>query len=128
MATTYVALLRGINLGRSRRIAMARLRELCLELGYPEVSTLLQSGNVVLTGPAKKPDAVARSLEKKIQSDLDMKVDVVVRTRDELAAVVEGNPMPGRTGEPTKLHVTFLSGTPDPALVKALDPTAYEPD
>jgi uncharacterized protein (DUF1697 family) len=126
--TTYVALLRGINLGSRRRIAMSRLRELCEELGYPGAITHLQSGNVVITGKTKKPETVARAIEKKIASDLDMQVDVIVRTRDELAAVVERNPMPGRTGEPAKLHVTFLSKTPDPARVAEIDAAAYEPD
>lgn len=126
--TTYVVLLRGINLGSRRRIAMSRLRELCQELGYPDAVTHLQSGNVVLRGPAKRPETVARAIEKKIATDLDMQVDVIVRTRDELAAVVERNPMPGRAGEPAKLHVTFLSKAPEPARVAEIDPAAYKPD
>jgi len=126
--TRYVVLLRGINVGGHNRIAMGRLRELCDDLGYPDAVTHLQSGNAVLAGRTRKPAGLAQAIEKKIASDLDLTVRVIVRTRDELAAVIDRNPMPGRTSDPAKLHVTFLSESPDPARISKIDPAAYAPD
>ena len=88
----HIALLRGINLGPSRRVAMADLRELCSELGHEHVRTYVQSGNVVLTSKAK-PERVARDLERAIADKLGVETDVIVRTRDELAGVIERNPI-----------------------------------
>src|SRR4051794_14376938 len=87
-----IALLRGINLGSRNRVSMPELRDLLDGLGYGDVRTLLQSGNVVLpsgAGPAK----VARDLEKAIAAKLGVESAVVVRTRDELADVIERNPL-----------------------------------
>jgi uncharacterized protein (DUF1697 family) len=84
--TRQIALLRGINLGSRRRVAMADLRELVSRLGYEDVRTHLQSGNVVLTA-GETPRALGRKLELEIERVLGLDVQVVVRTRDELAQV-----------------------------------------
>src|SRR5687767_7485255 len=108
---THIALLRGINLGPSRRVAMADLRALCERLGYEGVRTLVNSGNVVLTGEGS-PRKLEQELEKAIAAELGMEVPVVVRTRDELADVVERNPFPEAEAEPKRVQVSFLSGKP----------------
>ena len=100
-----IALLRGINLGPNRRVKMAELRELCERLGYTEVQTLLQSGNVVLE-TRKQPATVERELHKAIDEELGVDTLVIVRTRDELADVVAGKPFEGADGK--QLQVTFL--------------------
>jgi uncharacterized protein (DUF1697 family) len=127
-ATTYVALLRGINLGSRNRIAMGRLRELLADLGYPDSVTHLQSGNVVLTAARTNPEVLASAIEKRIARDLGLTVPVVVRSRDQLAEAIERNPMPQHTDEPAKLHVAFLSATPAKERVQEIDPGRYEPD
>jgi uncharacterized protein (DUF1697 family) len=90
--TTYVVLLRGINVGRHRRIAMSDLRALLDGLGYSDVRTHLQSGNVVLAS-GKSSDQVRRSIEKRIAEELGVDVEIFVRTRDELAAVIALDPL-----------------------------------
>ena len=81
-----VALLRGINLGAARRVPKADLRELMEELGYSDVRTVLQSGNVVFTGASK---AAKQTLEQALDDRYGFTVDVIVRTMDELRAIAE---------------------------------------
>jgi uncharacterized protein (DUF1697 family) len=123
-----VALLRGINLGRNKRVAMSDLRDLVTGLGYTDVSTHLQSGNVVFDAGATSPEAAAREIEAEIGRRLGMRVSVLVRTGDELAAVVKNNPMPERTAEPTKLLVAFLDQAPPPERMAEVDPAEFAPD
>jgi uncharacterized protein (DUF1697 family) len=124
----YVALLRGINIGSRKRVAMADLRALLGDLGHTDVATYVQSGNAVFTGKQGDPAKLARQIERRIVRDLGVEAPVVVRTRDELAAVVDANPFPERTAEPKKLNVSFLSGEPDLKRLDEVGPEEYEPD
>jgi uncharacterized protein (DUF1697 family) len=81
--TRYIALLRGINLGPSRRMAMPRLRELLTEAGYEDVATYVQSGNVVLSA-ADPPDLVRERIEQLVEDEFGFHSDVVIRTREEI--------------------------------------------
>jgi uncharacterized protein (DUF1697 family) len=119
--TRYVALLRGINVGGHKRVAMADLRATLESLGHDEVSTLLQSGNALFTSPAKSPDQVARDIERAIDARHGMAVKVLVRTGPELAQIVDANPLPDAASEPSKLHVAFLSADPDAGRIDSLD-------
>ena len=125
--TRQVALLRGINVGGHAKIAMADLRRLATGLGYDDVRTHLQSGNLVVT-TARTPAAVGRELERAIAEQLGVEPRVVVRTRDELADVIDRNPFPEAVGEGSRLFVTFLSGAPAAGALDDLDPAEYEPD
>jgi uncharacterized protein (DUF1697 family) len=112
----YIALLRGINVGGNKKVPMAQLRALVEGLGFTDVETLLQSGNVVFTSKAKKkPALLEKQLEQAIEAEFGFDVSVLVRTRDELAAAIEANPLEGAEAAPSKFLVTFLSGAPDPA-------------
>jgi uncharacterized protein (DUF1697 family) len=124
--TAYAALLRGINVGGRRKLAMAALREICVAAGCDEVATYIQSGNVVLTSELGPADLVA-ALEGGIEGATGLDVAVVVRTAAELAAIVEANPYPGE-GDPTKLVVAFLSGELPAGALDALDPDAFSPE
>jgi uncharacterized protein (DUF1697 family) len=126
-ATRQVALLRGINVGRNKRIAMADLRALVEALGYEDVRTHLQSGNVVLTASVS-PVRVAKAIADALGSKLGVDVRVLVRTERELASVVERNPLAAVATDPARLLVTFLSGKPDPKRLRALAPADFEPD
>ena len=117
-----VVLLRGINVGRAKRIAMADLRDLLAALGYPDARTLLQSGNAVVSGPPVDPATVELAIRARFGFD----VRVFVRTRDELAGVVAANPLPVPDG--ARFLVSFLDRDPDPALLAPLDPEAYLPE
>jgi uncharacterized protein (DUF1697 family) len=124
----YIALLRGINLGPNRRIAMAELREHLTAVGYRDVRTYLQSGNVLL-GSEAAPDVVARELAAHIEARFAIQVDVVVRTREELAEVVARNPLAVvANNDPKRYQVTFLAGEPDEALVARITAAARPPE
>lgn len=124
----YVALLRGINVGGNKKVPMARLRELMEGLGYGGVATLLQSGNAVFTSKEKSPAKVVKQLEAAIAGEFGFEVSIVLRTRDELAAAIEANPLPGAEDAPSQFLVTFLSGVPEPKRLQAIEPAAYLPD
>ncbi|WP_309889735.1 DUF1697 domain-containing protein [Archangium sp.] len=124
----YVALLRGINVGGNKKVPMAQLRELLEGLGYTDVATLLQSGNAVFTSKERSPARLVKQLETAIAQEFGFEVSVIVRTRDELAAAIQANPLPGAEEAPSQFLVTFLSDVPDPKLLQMIDPAAYLPD
>lgn len=103
-----IALLRGINVGGRNRIAMADLRTLFESLGFVDVKTLLQSGNVVFRGDRRSNQALERLLEVETASQLNVSADYVLRTTQELDAVIAGNPFPDEaTSDPSHLVVLF---------------------
>jgi uncharacterized protein (DUF1697 family) len=116
---THLALLRGINVGGRNRVAMADLRRVVAALGHTDVATYIQSGNVVFAGAGPDPAAVAAALERVIAAELGVPAAVVVLTRDELAAVVAGNPFPAAE-DPRRLHVTFTATEIDPGTAAAV--------
>ena len=125
---TYVALLRGINVGRAKPVAMADLRAIVESLGYQDVRTLLRSGNVVLRTADGDPPAIATSIQEAIARRLGMTVGVIVRTADELAAVVDANPLPEAVAHGAALHVMFLAAPPSDAERTALTTADFGPD
>ena len=126
--TRYVALLRGINVGGNKKVPMAQLRALLERLGFSDVATLIASGNVVFSGKARAPAQLERQLEAAIAEEFGFEVPLVVRTRDELAAAIEANPLPGAEEAPTRFLVFFLSGTPDRKRLAEIDAEAHLPD
>jgi uncharacterized protein (DUF1697 family) len=122
-----IALLRAVNVAAHNRVAMDDLRELMERLGYEDVRTLLQTGNVVFSGD-DSPDAAARRIEQALAADLGVKSQVLVRTQPELANVVARNPLASVATDPKKLVVMFLSGKPDAAWLRELDPAKFQPE
>lgn len=110
---TYVALLRGINLAKTRRVAMADLRAWLTDLGYEDVRTLLQSGNAVFR-TAKRPATVRRELEARLTSGAGFGIDCVVRTADELRAVVDADPLGSVADNGSRYLVSFLDAPAEP--------------
>ncbi len=125
--TTYVALLRGINLGARNKVSMSDLRALFESLGAEDVETYVQSGNVVFRS-GDDPATLTDAIQKRISSDLGLSVSVLVRTRQELAKAFAANPFANDNREPTNLHVTFLAAKPEPGRVRKLDAKRAEPD
>jgi uncharacterized protein (DUF1697 family) len=126
----YVALLRGINLGSNRRVAMADLRGWLTDLGYVDVLTHLQSGNAVFRS-SKRSETVAREIEARLAKETGFAVDCVMRTADELRAIVDADPLGGVVTNPSRYMVSFLAKAPDKDWrdwLADLDPTAYEPE
>lgn len=122
-----VALLRGINLGSTRRVPMPALRELLTGAGFEGVRTYLQSGNVVLSSD-RPPEAVARELERLIAAEFGFEVPVVARTRDELAEVVARDPLGSVAEDPKRYQVTFLESELAPEVVARLKDLRVEPE
>ncbi len=100
---------------------MAELRELVTRQGYRNVTTYVNSGNVVFDSASTDPLTIAADIEAALRETIGQPVPVVVRNAAEIAATVGNNPFPERVPEPTTLHVSFLGATPDPAAVAALD-------
>jgi len=126
-AARHIVLLRGINLGSRNRVSMPQLRKVLTEAGFEDVRTYLQSGNVVLTSKAS-PARVARTCEQHIADAVGLDVDVVVRTRDELAKVVRRDPLGKVATDPKRYQVSFLSEKLEPAVVRKLREAAVEPE
>ncbi len=116
---TYVALLRGVNLGARNKVSMADLRALFADLGHEDVATYVQ-----ITDAAK----LAGEIERRIDRDLGLTITVLLRTKAQLAKVALGNPFAGSESEPTKLHVTFLADAPGRARVRELEAAQIGPD
>jgi uncharacterized protein (DUF1697 family) len=127
--TAYAALLRAVNVGGKNRLPMAELRTELSARGLEDVSTVLQSGNVLFHS-AKAESAVAATIAEAIDKAFDLRVGVVVRTAEELETVAGRNPFlgSGRELDPATLHVAFLSARPTAAAVATLDPDRSPPD
>jgi uncharacterized protein (DUF1697 family) len=123
-----IALLRGINVGRTKRMEMARLREMMGELGYEDVRTYVQSGNVVFSAPDRRPTEVERHLTEGIAATFGFDVPILVRTRDEIADVVAANPLGDLATNPSRYHVFFLSAAADPERVADIEPASFAPE
>jgi uncharacterized protein (DUF1697 family) len=114
---THIALLRGINLGGHKKVAMADLRQLVSSLGHADVATYIQSGNVVFSTGQSDNAALAAALEEAIAARLGVESRVVVLSRDDLARVARDNPYPGETNY-RALHAIFLSDEPGPEIAE----------
>lgn len=125
----YISMLRGINVGGHNQVKMYALKELFESLGFEQVQTYIQSGNVVLKAGKSSSLQISRKIEERIAKEFGFRIPVVTRTSAEMGSVIEGNPFPKAKGiDLTKLHVTFLSEAPDPAAVRKLEPLAAAPD
>ena len=123
--TTFVALLRSINVGGRNRLPMADLRGLVSSLGYGDAQTYVQSGNVVLTG-AGTPATVGRALEAGIADAFGLEVPVIVRSQRQVARMLEANPYARLEVDPRTVHVTFFPAPPQAARRRELDRVAAE--
>jgi uncharacterized protein (DUF1697 family) len=118
---TYIALLRAINVGGHKKVAMADLRELVASLGFEDVQTLLQTGNLVFRGGVRSGADLERLLEAAAEKRLGLETDFLVRTAKEWEAVVAHNPFPTEAKkDPSHLVVQFLKDTPRANDVNAL--------
>jgi uncharacterized protein (DUF1697 family) len=114
-----VALIRGINVGRAKRVPMAELKSLVEDFGYTNVRTLLNSGNVVFTTPNDTPAQAAARIEKALVLRLDVEARVVVLTAAEMAKVVADNSLLEMADDPSRLIVAVPLNAAD---MSKLDP------
>jgi uncharacterized protein (DUF1697 family) len=123
MTTIYIALLRGVNIAGHGRIKMDRLRQVFRGLGYTDVATYIQSGNVIFTSDVP---VLATGLESAIEAELGMDVTVVVRTSSELKSIVRANPF--AHADSSKLHLGFMAERPPAAAVQQLELQRFAPE
>jgi uncharacterized protein (DUF1697 family) len=125
---TYVALLRGINVGASGRLAMADLRALLADLGYVEPKTVLNSGNVVFGAPAGGAQEIAERVGCALEERLGLRSRVVVLTAQQLRAAVRGNPLLPVATDRSRLLVAFLADPRDTGLLRPLAARNWSPE
>lgn len=118
---TWVALLRAVNLGRINKVSMPVLREALTGAGFTDVRTYVQSGNVLLDSPLRSPAEVGAEVGRVVHERFGVDTPVVVRTGEQLRAVLDWNPFPEAAAERPKLvDVVHLTATPDPEKVEAM--------
>ena len=121
-AGVYIALLRAINVGGTKKLLMAELRAMFEAAGCTDVRTYIQSGNVVFWAEPALAARIPELIESEIATTKGFQVPVVMRTAQELDAVARGNPFLAAGAEPAKLHVGFLAEAPSAARITELDP------
>ncbi|MEQ6124649.1 DUF1697 domain-containing protein [Pseudotenacibaculum sp. MALMAid0570] len=105
----YIILLRGINVSGKNKLPMQELRSMLNDLGYKNVETYIQSGNIILDTEESK-NSIASKVKESIQSKFGYDVPVVIRTVEEWETTIENNPYP--VNEEKKLYFTFLNEAP----------------
>jgi uncharacterized protein (DUF1697 family) len=124
----YVALLRGINVGRAKRVAMADLRLVVADLGFSDVVTLLNSGNVVFTGPRSATSGIASRIEAALVSRVGIESRTIVLTGRELASVMTENALTRVATSPSRLLVAVLSSARDGRRLEPLLKESWKPE
>ncbi|MGA3024614.1 MAG: DUF1697 domain-containing protein [Bryobacteraceae bacterium] len=128
MSATFVALLRGINMGGKNKLPMKDLAAMFAEAGCAGVRTYIQSGNVVFEAAQGAAARLPGVIEKRIAQQFGYRIPVILRTAKELGDVVAGNPFLKTGAAPETLHVMFLADRPGSGAIEALDPHRSPPD
>ncbi len=125
---THVALLRGINVGKAKRIAMADLKRVVADLAYENVRTLLNSGNIVFTATKGESAGHAARIGRAIEQELGVKSRVTVLEVAELEVIVANNPLHSIANDPSRLLVTVPQDVKDCSRLVALAKANWHPD
>ena len=126
-ATRYVALLRGINVGGKHRLPMAALIDCFTACGCSDVSTYIQSGNVILRAPASRIATLDRTVGDRIEASFGFRVPVVLRSAAAMQRTLASNPFLARGVAEDTLHVAFLRDTPAATRLASLDAERFAP-
>jgi len=121
----YVALFRGINVGKAKRIAMGDLRALLDKLGYADVATLLNSGNAVFTANAEPAATHAARIREAVKDKLGVDALVIVKSAKDIAAIIAGNALAKHCTDDSKLLIAVTNDTRGMTRVKALARAAW---
>ena len=128
-STTYIAILRGINVSGSNMIKMPALKAMFEAAGYEQVQTYIQSGNVLFRSDVADAERLARDIHAAIFATFTFSVPVLVLALDTLEKVFESNPfLINRNEDPAHLHVTFLAVQPEKAVFSKIEKDKYLPD
>ena len=126
---TYISILRGINVSGKNMIKMEALKTMYIGMGFHNVSTYIQSGNVVFQSEQTNTVALGQLISDEILKRFELQVPVLIREYRELKDILSVNPFLKANGEDiSKLHITFLSELPDEPKVKSIGDGSYLPD
>lgn len=126
---TYIALLRGVNVAGQKKLAMSLLKALLTDLGLMNVQTYIQSGNVVFMYKKNNGLFLKELIEREISKKFDFKVEVILRTWDELAKVYSKKPFTEAEGFlDTAVYITFIDKNSGGELVNLVDDKRFMPD
>ena len=120
-------LLRGINVGGNNKVPMADLKRLLTDLGYQDITTILNSGNAVVT-THESPEQAERRTSTALKNELGLSIQVMARTHDDLTGVVAANPLKDVADNPKYHVVTFLADAPPKDALAAIDAETYAPE
>jgi uncharacterized protein (DUF1697 family) len=123
---TYVALLRGINVGGNRKILMKDLKKSFEEMGFQDVVTYIQSGNVVFKTSSEKSIFLAEKIEKEIEQTFGFFVPVIIRQNTDIQELIIKNNF--KTDDIERLHLTFLDKKPTRDFLDKIQQVSYLPD
>jgi uncharacterized protein (DUF1697 family) len=121
---TYVALLRSVNVAGHGRLAMADLKESFHDLGYKDVATFIQTGNVIFSTTKKSPVKLIADIEQQLVHDFGTSPAVILRTPTEFQSILAKSPYPPEGADPARHHVTFMATDPDPETLAEFSPPA----
>jgi uncharacterized protein (DUF1697 family) len=125
----YIALLRGINVSGQKKIKMSDLKILFEDLSFTNVQTYIQSGNVLFTSKLNDKKAIRSKIEKKISDKFGYKVDVILKTLDELKRAIKSNPfLKDKKKSSERIYYTFLSENPSLSNTKILNEIDHTPE
>jgi uncharacterized protein (DUF1697 family) len=115
----YVALLRSVNVAGHGRLSMVDLQQTFVTLGHSDVSTYIQTGNVLFRSPSRSIPKLAQIIEQQLRLDFGSAPAVILRTVPDLTRVVATSPFAKQGVDPSRHHVTFLAETPSPQRLAA---------
>ena len=124
----FVALLRGINVGKARRVPMAELRNLLSALGYRDVQTLLNSGNAIFESTARSTPAHAHRIEAALAESFGIETHVIVKSAADLAAICAENELAAVATDPSRLLVACTARADDLRNLALLAPLTRPPE
>jgi uncharacterized protein (DUF1697 family) len=128
VSTTHVALLRGVNVGGKNKLPMKELAAMFTEEGCDYAQTYIQSGNVIFRAAPRTVSRLPGAIASRIAARYGYRTPVVLRTTEQIRAIVANNPFLSAGVAEDLLHVLFLAKEPDGIRIEALDPQRSAPD
>ena len=128
MSCRFLVMPRGINVGTRSRVPMAELRSKLTEAGHSDPVTILQSGNVIFTSDCADAATLSSSVERLLADSFGVNVPCLVRTAEQVEAVLERDPLGDVAEDPSRYLVNFLSQEPDADAVRSLIEASHEPE
>ncbi len=105
----YVGLLKGVNVGGNNKVNMETLRAVCENIGFTNVKTYINSGNIIFDSSESTNDNLAKKISDAIEREFSLNIRVVVRSMDEINSIIAKNPFAGKFEEEKNMHILFLN-------------------